>query len=121
MVCYKKVFLSSWSKSQNKCSLINKNIDKLEGHLGLILSVCMSSEGSRIISGSLDKTIKIWDTITGCCVNTLEGHFAPISSVCVSSDGSRIVSGSQDNTVKIWDATTTSTRCVISIMGDNYS
>ena len=69
-------------------------------------SVCISNDGSRIVSGSADKTVKIWDATTGACFNTLEGHNSYVISICISSDGSRIVSGSFDNTVKIWDATT---------------
>ena len=77
----------------------------LRGHSGGVKAVCISSDGSKVISGSEDNTVKIWDATTGACLNTLEGHNDYVSSVCISRDGSRIVSGSY-NTVKIWDATT---------------
>ena len=58
----------------------------------------------RIVSTSSDKTIKIWDALTGQLVNTLTGHHRSVMSVAFSSDNSKIVSGSSDETVKIWDA-----------------
>ena len=60
----------------------------LEGHTESVYSICVSPDGSYIISGSADKTIKIWDTKTKQLLNTLEGHTDTVYSVCVSQDGS---------------------------------
>ena len=57
----------------------------------------------RIVSGSSDNTIKIWDALTGQLINTLTGHHNYVSSVAFSPDNSKIVSGSDDHTVKILD------------------
>ena len=69
----------------------------------------------RIVSGSEDSTVKVWDAATGSCVRTLEGHGGWVNSVAVSPDGQRIVSGSGDRTVKVWDAETGS--CVRTLEG----
>jgi WD40 repeat protein len=74
----------------------------LEGHSLGVLSVVYSPDGTKIISGSVDKTIKIWDANTGICLQTLEGHSSNVYSVAYSPDDKRIVSGSADKTVKIW-------------------
>ncbi len=58
----------------------------------------------RIVSGSSDKTIKIWDGDNGSLIHTINGHIKSVSSVAVSPDGLRVVSGSYDTTIKIWDA-----------------
>jgi WD40 repeat protein len=76
----------------------------LEGHTGTVYSVAFSSDGSRIVSGSYDHTVRIWDTVSGAVQRTLEGHTSAVYSVAFSSNGSRIVSGSDDYTVRIWDA-----------------
>jgi WD40 repeat protein len=51
----------------------------------------MSADGSQIISGSRDNTVKVWDASTGSCVHTLEGHGDAVSFVCMSADGSQII------------------------------
>ncbi|MEE0938045.1 MAG: hypothetical protein UIG52_08455, partial [Bacteroidales bacterium] len=46
----------------------------LTGHSHYVWSVAYSPDGTKIISGSPDNTIKIWDANTGQCLKTLEGH-----------------------------------------------
>ncbi|KIO07708.1 hypothetical protein M404DRAFT_136031, partial [Pisolithus tinctorius Marx 270] len=77
----------------------------MEGHSGWVLSVGFSPDGKRIVSGSADKTLRIWDAERGVQIGgPLEGHTGGVKSVGFSSDGKRIVSGSYDKTVQIWDA-----------------
>ncbi|MEE1323143.1 MAG: hypothetical protein UHE91_04910, partial [Bacteroidales bacterium] len=64
--------------------------------------VAYTPDGTKIISGSADKTVKIWDANTGECLKTLEGHSKYVYSVAFSPDGKHIVSGSYDDTIKIW-------------------
>ena len=68
--------------------------------------VAISPDGRRVVSGSSDKTLKVWDVETGKCVATLEGHSAWVIGVAVFPDGQRVVSGSWDNTLKVWDLAT---------------
>ena len=76
----------------------------IEGHNGTVLSVAFSPDGTRIASGSVDKTVRIWDSETGNLVaGPFEGHSGGVSSVAFSPDGTCIASGSSDKTVRIWD------------------
>jgi hypothetical protein len=77
----------------------------LDGHTSYVNSVACSSDGSQIVSGSDDETLRIWDAASGTVQHTMEGHTNLVTSVGFSSDGLRIVSGSYDNTVRIWNAT----------------
>jgi len=71
------------------------------------LSVAFSVEGTRIVSGSSDKTIRVWDAETGkSAMEPLRGHEGEVLSVAFSADGTRIVSGSDDDTIRVWDAET---------------
>ena len=66
--------------------------------------MAFSPDGKRIVSGSEDKTVKVWDCDKGKEILSLKGHTGPVTSVAISPDGKRIVSGSHDRTVKVWDA-----------------
>ncbi|KAF7557010.1 hypothetical protein G7Z17_g1025 [Cylindrodendrum hubeiense] len=83
----------------------NPCLQTLEGH-GLVTSVSFSGDGRRLASGSADRTVKIWDAITGALQRTLKGHSTFINSVKFSGDGGQLASGSDDKTVRIWDAAT---------------
>ncbi|KAJ6144961.1 hypothetical protein N7470_008856 [Penicillium chermesinum] len=81
-------------------------LQTLEGHSYEIRSIAWSPDGSRLASGSADKTVRIWDPATGQSVSILEGHTDWVNSIAWSPDGSRLVSGSGDKTVRIWDPAT---------------
>jgi hypothetical protein len=81
-------------------------ISTLEGHSGLVTAVAMSGDGRRAVSGSRDKTLKVWDLATGQVLRTLEGHAADVTAVAMSGDGTRAVSASYDKTLRVWDLTT---------------
>ena len=55
----------------------------------------------RVVSGSRDATLRVWDVETGECLHVLVGHVAAVR--CVQYDGRLVVSGAYDYTVKVWD------------------
>ena len=73
----------------------------LQGHTGAVLSVHVSPDGQHVVSGSDDKTVRIWSMADGSAVRTLQGHTGMVHSVHVSPDGQHVVSGSVDKTVRI--------------------
>jgi len=76
-----------------------------DGHTNNICSVAISPDGKHILSGSNDKTIRVWDRVTGgpLCA-PLRGHTSAVSSVAINDN--LIVSRSHDGTVLMWDAMT---------------
>ena len=75
----------------------------LNGHTGRVTSVAFSSDETRIVSGSYDQSVRVWDASTGAELMALNGHTDWVTSVAFSSDGTRIVSGSSDQSVRVWD------------------
>jgi WD40 repeat protein len=75
-------------------------------HTASVTSVAFSPDGARVLSGSRDNTLKLFDAATGALIRTFEGHLDTVHSVAFSPDGSSVLSGSWDKTVKLWDAAT---------------
>ena len=73
----------------------NKKFVRLKGNAGQVTSVDFNPDGSHIISGSRDRTLKLWEADTGEHLGTFEGHTDVVWSVAFSPDGSLIVSGSE--------------------------
>ncbi|CAE6418425.1 unnamed protein product [Rhizoctonia solani] len=68
------------------------------------MSLVFTPDGTRLVSGSEDKTIRIWNVSDGSPVgNPFKGHTQGIRSVVVSPNGTRIASGSNDRTVRVWN------------------
>jgi WD40 repeat protein len=74
----------------------------LQGHQGGVNSVAFAQ--GKLISGSADNTIKIWNLETGACTQTLQGHQGGVRSLALAQG--KLISGSFDNTIKIWNLET---------------
>ena len=82
--------------------LMHLELLPLKGHRGYVTSVAFSPDDKRIVTGSEDKTARVWDASTGKEVLQLKGHSSFVFSVAFSPDGKRIATGSYDNTARIW-------------------
>ena len=83
----------------------------LKGHTNVISALAFSPDGTRLISGSFDKTARIWaigsrQSAIGNpeCLCVLRGHTDYIYAVARSPDGTRAATGSDDDALKLWDA-----------------
>ena len=68
--------------------------------------VAFSPDGRRVVTGSSDRTARIWDSTTGETLVVLGGHDRPVLKVAFSPDGRLVVTTSSDRTARIWDAAT---------------
>lgn len=74
------------------------------GHVAEVTAVAVSPDGRYVLSGSNDKTLKLWEISSGKEISTFTGHSGSVSSVAFSYDGRFAVStGHGDKTVRLWD------------------
>jgi WD40 repeat protein len=89
----------------------------LSGHINWVGSLAFSPDGTSLVSGSLDTTLKLWDVQTGGIVKTFHGHTGLVCSVSISADCAMIASGSMDMTIRLWEIQTGGCHYVVEKQG----
>ena len=93
--------LKQWTATGTCLQTLDRERD---GHSGGVWAIALSADGNRLLSGSQDQTLKLWDAISGRLIDTLSGHQSWIRAVAISPDCQTLLSGSADGTLKIWQA-----------------
>ena len=78
-------------------------VEIYQGHSDAILSVACMECGTMFVSGSMDRTARLWEVSSGACLQIFAGHSAGVSSVA-AVDEVTLLTGSIDTTLKLWDA-----------------
>ena len=79
-----------------------KIISILSDHTSVVNSLCLSRDGKILVSGSWDKTVKLWDMESFACTATFYGHFGSVRTVKMSADMQYVFCGSDDWQIWIW-------------------
>lgn len=87
-----------------------------EGHSTSVFSIAISSDSKTLISGSYDRTVKIWELATGNCIRTIQ-HKNPVAAVAISPSNSFWVSGDIEGTINFWNIL--SSECDFTIKTDD--
>jgi WD40 repeat protein len=68
-----------------------------------VTSIAFSPDDRILVSGCYDKTVRVWDLITGGLIKIMIGHKGVVTSVAISRNGKTLITASADNTVRLWD------------------
>ena len=75
----------------------------LEGHKGRVSSLAFTSDGRTLVSASIDKTIRVWDSWVGVEKRKIDAHGAGVNAIAIGGSDKVMVSGSFDRTAKSWE------------------
>ncbi len=77
---------------------------RFEGHTDDITCAAFSADGRWVVSGSRDRSVRLWEARTGKMAKRFEGHTEALVAVAVSPDGKTVYSVGRDRTLRAWGA-----------------
>jgi WD40 repeat protein len=97
-----------WNTANNELML------SFLGHTNSVSAVAITADISRVVTGSWDKSVRVWDT-SGSQQAQLDGHTDSVTSVAVSRDGLLAASGSDDKSIRVWNLVACDLRLVLQV------
>ena len=76
----------------------------LKGHGNAIIDISFSHDGRYLVSGSLDKSARIWEVLSQKSLQVLKGHKNLVCKTLFSPDSKVVATGSFDHTLRLWNA-----------------
>ena len=83
-----------------------RELKTFRGHSHGVWSVAYAPDGQTIVSGGVDRYVRVWDIETGRLLRSLRGHTADIRALVFTPDGRTLASGSEDRTIRLWNPKT---------------
>lgn len=96
--CERLVIERNWRRGRHSMRVLQEHTD---GIMCLNFSDSVSHGGSILITGSYDRTARVWDLSTGKQLRVLTGHARGVR--CLQFDDVKLITGSMDRTLKIWN------------------
>jgi guanine nucleotide-binding protein subunit beta-2-like 1 protein len=82
---------------------VGKPLKSLKGHSHFVSSVSISKDSNFVVSGSWDKTLRLWDLNTFRTIKLFSGHTKDVLATTFTHDNRMIISGGMDKTMRIWN------------------
>ncbi len=75
------------------------------GHQGVVTSIGWSANGRCLVTGGVDRTVRLWEFVNGQMIAKWDGHQGEVSAAAFHPLGRRVTSASCDTTLLVWDTT----------------
>lgn len=73
------------------------------GHSDVVTDLALTGDGKTLVTGSEDKTVRVWEAGTGKQLRLFQGHMAGVTAVAVRADGRQAASAAEDGSIRLWD------------------
>ncbi len=83
---------------------------QLVGHESWVNGIAFTPDGRTVVTSSTDKTLRVFDVMTGITRRVFAGHTAPLVNLAIAPDGRSVASASTDRTARVWDLETGAAR-----------
>ncbi len=83
-----------------------RELRTFRGHSHGVWAVALAPDNQTLVSGGVDRLIRVWDIETGRMLRTLRGHTHDIRALVFTPDGQTLASGSEDRTIRLWNPKT---------------
>jgi WD40 repeat protein len=88
------------------------------GHSLPVTAADFSGDGSRIISGSIGRKLRVWDAESGRQLKILRGHKGSVYAISAAANAGRAASAAEDRTVRVWDLDSASSDPLATFTGE---
>ena len=89
--------------ARKRAEKIGDKVWMVEGQTDMVWSVAITPDDKKVVTGSDDGAVKVWDMETGELLCDFEAHTKSVESVAIHPWGEFIATGSEDTTWKLWD------------------
>jgi len=95
--------LDLWASTVRQASLLQRELLLQRGHAGAVSAIAFSADGSRMISGAQDSTVKIWWVSERKLLRSLSYHMVGVTSLALNARGDRLASGDGSGWLRVYD------------------
>lgn len=74
----------------------------LLGHRAGVFCLAFDKTNLRLLTGSDDTLVKVWDARRGYLIHTIRGHFSVINDIAINEENTLIATASSDGYVRVW-------------------
>ncbi len=97
------LFFGGGDWSIKRLNLNDGAVTTYQGHTGIVRSLALTGDETRLLSGADDATLRVWSVIDDTLLQVLNGHTGNVNAIATSADGDIAISGSWDHTLRLWD------------------
>jgi len=89
-------------------------------HAGAVTRAAFSPDGRYVLTGSADRTARLWNAATGAVITTFAGHEGDVTAVIVSRDATRAATLTTRGTLRLWQPNAPSATLLSSVTLDDW-